>query len=285
MIPAASYGISAAARAVEPTLRPGDRIVVLDEEFPSNVLPWRRVSRETGAHLVTVPRPRDHDWTSALLAESLGAAPLDLGGVRPDFLVAAGYKWLLAPYGVGVMYVAPATSAAVVHSRPFDSAMSQHRLTSDDPTPDRAATDTAPSTRRAITSPALAAPVGPFSHAVRAGPERDLVYVSGQVGQDPDAGTLVPGGTAAEAERALRNVAAVLAAAGLGLDDVVKANVYLADMHDFAALNAVYARHFRAPYPARTTVAVAALPLGARVEVEVVARGRADGPDGPGAAS
>jgi 2-iminobutanoate/2-iminopropanoate deaminase len=159
--------------------------------------------------------------------------------------------------------------------------MSQHRPTSD-PTSHGASTDPAPSGRRAITSPALATPAGPFSHAVRAGAERDLVYLSGQVGQDPDTGALVAGGTAAGAERALLNVAAVLAAAGLGPDDVVKANVYLADMRDFAALNAVYARHFRAPYPARTTVAVAALPLGARVEVEVVARARADE---PGAAS
>jgi 2-iminobutanoate/2-iminopropanoate deaminase len=156
--------------------------------------------------------------------------------------------------------------------------MPEPRQTSDDPTADRAPADTAPSPRRAITSSALATPAGPFSHAVVAGAERDLIYVSGQVGQDPDTGALVPGGTAAEAERALRNVATVLAAAGLGLDDVVKANVYLADMGDFAALNAVYARHFRAPYPARTTIAVAALPLGARVEVEVVARGPAAAP-------
>ena len=150
VIPAASYGLSTAARALEPTLKAGDRIVLLDEDFPSNVLPWRRVAQETGAVIETVPTPADGDWTAAVLAalgqgarvlaaghchwtngarldlvaigaaaraagaalvldatQSLGALPLDLGAVAPDFLVAAGYKWLLCPYGFSLLYVAP----------------------------------------------------------------------------------------------------------------------------------------------------------------------------------
>ncbi len=128
-------------------------------------------------------------------------------------------------------------------------------------------------TRIAITSSTLAPPVGPFSHAVRTGAgERELVYLSGQVGTDVATGRLADGGTAAQADQALRNIAVVLEAGGLTMADVIKANVYLVDMNDFAAMNAVYARHFDTPVPARTTVAVAALPLGARVEIEVVAR-------------
>ena len=114
--------------------------------------------------------------------------------------------------------------------------------------------------RQAITSAAIATPVGPVSPAVL-------------VGQDPSTGTLVVGDTAAEAEQALRNLASGLAAAGLATD-VGKVNAYLADTRDFVAFNAVYERRFRAPYSARTTVAVAALPLGARVEIEAVARAR-----------
>jgi 2-iminobutanoate/2-iminopropanoate deaminase len=125
--------------------------------------------------------------------------------------------------------------------------------------------------REGINSPQLPVPVGPFSHAVRDG---DRVYLSGQVGQDPATGKLVVGDVAAQAEQAFKNLAAVLAQVGSSLDDVLKVNVYLVDMADFAAMNGVYARQFAQPYPARTTVAVAALPLGARVEVEVVARCR-----------
>ena len=113
--------------------------------------------------------------------------------------------------------------------------------------------------------------IGPYAQAVAAG---DLVFCSGQVGLDPASGRLVPGGVAAEAARALENLAAVLSAAGLGLGDVVKTTVYLVDLVDFAAVNEVYARHFRAPYPARATVGVAALPVGARVEIEAVATRR-----------
>jgi 2-iminobutanoate/2-iminopropanoate deaminase len=125
--------------------------------------------------------------------------------------------------------------------------------------------------REGINSAQLPAHTLPFSHAVRDG---DRVYLSGQVGQDPRTGELVAGDVTAQTEQAFKNLALVLADAGSSLDDVVKVNVYLVDMADFAAMNAVYARQFSQPYPARTTVAVAALPRGARVEVEVVARVR-----------
>jgi 2-iminobutanoate/2-iminopropanoate deaminase len=123
--------------------------------------------------------------------------------------------------------------------------------------------------REAFMSDRTAPSVGPFSPAVRGG---EAIYLSGQVGQDPATGRLVEGGVAAQAEQALRNLAAVLEAAGRTLDDAVRVGVYLADMGDFAAMNEVYARHFAAPYPARTTIGVAALPLGAVVEIDLVAR-------------
>jgi 2-iminobutanoate/2-iminopropanoate deaminase len=119
-----------------------------------------------------------------------------------------------------------------------------------------------------ITSDRLAKPVGPFSPAVRDG---DRVYASGQVAQDPATGKLVVGGVAAQTEQILRNLETIVTAAGKSLADVVKVNVYLTDMRSFAEMNEVYAKHFAAPYPARTTVAVAALPLGAEVEIEMIA--------------
>jgi 2-iminobutanoate/2-iminopropanoate deaminase len=120
-----------------------------------------------------------------------------------------------------------------------------------------------------ITSPALAPPVGPFSQAIDAG---GFIYVSGQVGQDPTTGELVAGGIAAETERVLQNLSAVLKAAGKSFDDVVRAGVFLTSMSDFVAVNGVYAKHFRQPFPARTTIAVAALPLGACVEMDLVVK-------------
>src|SRR5213078_2106823 len=123
--------------------------------------------------------------------------------------------------------------------------------------------------KTAITSPELAPPVGPFSQAVDAG---GFIYFSGQVGQDPTTGRLVAGGIAAETERVLRNLSAVLKAAGRSFDDVVRAGVYLANMNDFVAMNGIYAKHFSQPFPARTTIAVAALPLGACVEIDLVAK-------------
>jgi selenocysteine lyase/cysteine desulfurase len=148
LVPAASYGIATAARAIEPRLRPGDEIVVIAEEFPSVVLPFKRVAQETGARLVTIAAPEE-DWTAAILArmdtkvktlavsschwtngahidlraigkacrdvgaalvvdgtQSVGAMPFAFAEIAPDFLVVAGYKWLLFPYGVGVLHVA-----------------------------------------------------------------------------------------------------------------------------------------------------------------------------------
>lgn len=109
----------------------------------------------------------------------------------------------------------------------------------------------------------------PFSAGVRAG---KTLFLSGQVGVDPATGVLVRGGVAAETDQIFRNIASVLAAAGKTLGDVVKTNVYLAHMDDYAAMNTAYARAFEAPYPARTCIGVAALPLGARVEIEAVVR-------------
>jgi selenocysteine lyase/cysteine desulfurase len=149
VIPAASYGLSAAARAIEPQLQAGDGILLIEEEFPSNVLPWRRIAQEKGVHIVTVPVPADGDWTKAILqrldrrirvaalspchwtngafidlaavrqacnatgswlvvdaTQALGAMPFSIEEIQPDFLTAAGYKWLLCPYGFGLMYVA-----------------------------------------------------------------------------------------------------------------------------------------------------------------------------------
>lgn len=112
-------------------------------------------------------------------------------------------------------------------------------------------------------------PVGPYSQAIEAD---GWVWCAGQIGLDPQSGELVRGGAAAEAERALRSLEAVLDGAGASLGDVVKTTVFLADMADFAAVNEVYARFFPDPPPARSTFAVAALPRGARVEIEAVAR-------------
>jgi 2-iminobutanoate/2-iminopropanoate deaminase len=113
--------------------------------------------------------------------------------------------------------------------------------------------------------------VGPYSQAVESG---DHVFLSGQTPIDPATGQLVEGEVGEQARRCVDNLSAVLAAAGLTLDDVVKVNVYLTSMDDFAAMNEVYASRFTEPYPARTTVAVAGLPLGARIEIELVARRR-----------
>src|SRR5262245_49425525 len=123
--------------------------------------------------------------------------------------------------------------------------------------------------KTAITSPELAPPVGPFSQAV----ESDgFLFLSGQVGQDPKTGKVVEGGIVAETERVLQNHSAVLKAAGKSFDDVVRAGVFLTSMSDFAAMNGIYARYFSQPFPARTTIAAAALPLGAWVEIDLVGK-------------
>ncbi len=150
VVPAASYGLSAAARAIEPHLRSGDRILVIEDEFPSNYLPWKRTAEESSAAVAIVRTPPHGDWTRAILntidrtvrvvavsgchwtngayidleaigeacrdvdavfvvdaTQSLGAMPFSVESVRPDFLVAAGYKWLLCPYGFSLAYVSP----------------------------------------------------------------------------------------------------------------------------------------------------------------------------------
>lgn len=150
VVPAASYGLSTAARAIEPHLQSTDKILVVAEEFPSNVLPWRRTALQTGASLKTVPAP-EHGWTQAILdgidknvkvvavstchwtngafidlvpisracrelgvilvvdaTQTLAAMPFSIEEVKPDFLVAAGYKWLFCPYGFSLLYVSEA---------------------------------------------------------------------------------------------------------------------------------------------------------------------------------
>jgi 2-iminobutanoate/2-iminopropanoate deaminase len=120
--------------------------------------------------------------------------------------------------------------------------------------------------------------IGPYSQAkvVSLGQGvGHLVFTAGQLGLDPQTGELVSGGVGEQTDRALRNLAAVLAGASLTLVHVVKTTVYLVDMADFEAMNQVYARHFPESPPARTTIAAAGLPRGARVEIEVVAAGPA----------
>jgi len=122
--------------------------------------------------------------------------------------------------------------------------------------------------RQAISTTSAPAAIGPYSQGIALD---DLVFCSGQVGLDPASGALVEGGVEAQAERALQNLGAVLDAAGCTFADVVKTTVFLADIDDFAAVNAVYARFMADPPPARSTFAVGALPKGARIEIEAIA--------------
>ena len=137
--------------------------------------------------------------------------------------------------------------------------------------PTAATTSGAPT---AISTGQAPAAVGPYSQGVATGSvPGSLVFVSGQVPLDPATGTLVEGGIAAQAEQVLANLGAILQAAGLGYDNVVKTTVLLADIADFAAVNEIYARFFTGPVlPARAAFGVAALPLGAGVEIEAVAQ-------------
>ena len=123
--------------------------------------------------------------------------------------------------------------------------------------------------RKHVESPRGPAALGPYSAAVWAG---DLLYLSGQTPVDPKTGELISGDVEAQTHRAFDNLEAVLGDAGLSLDHVIKCNVYLTDMDNFAAMNAAYSTRFAKPYPARTTVAVRALPRKALVEIEMVAR-------------
>jgi 2-iminobutanoate/2-iminopropanoate deaminase len=111
--------------------------------------------------------------------------------------------------------------------------------------------------------------VGPYSHAVEAG---GTVYLSGQTPIDSATGKLKEGGIKAQTEQCFKNLFNVLKAAGLTPDDVQKVNVFLTDMKNFSEMNEVYEKQFKAPFPARTTIGVAALPLGADIEIEMIAR-------------
>lgn len=122
--------------------------------------------------------------------------------------------------------------------------------------------------RQAITTSGAPAALGPYSQAIVSG---DLVFCAGQLGLDPDTGELAVG-IEAQADRALRNVSAVLDAAGCSFADVVKATIFLADINDFAAVNAIYATFIVDPAPARSTFAVGSLPKGGLIEIEVTAR-------------
>src|SRR5258708_5449020 len=123
--------------------------------------------------------------------------------------------------------------------------------------------------KTAIISPELTPPVGPFSQAIEVG---GFLYFSGQVGQDPATGKVVAGGIVAEMERVFQNLSAVLKAAGRSFDDVVGAGEYLPDINDFLAMYCVFAKHFHPPFPARTTIGVSALPLGACIEIDLVVK-------------
>ena len=122
--------------------------------------------------------------------------------------------------------------------------------------------------KQAVSSPDAPKAIGPYSQAVRAG---QLLFLSGQVPLDPATGQIVDGDIAAQTHRVFKNLGAVLAAGGRSFADVVRTTVFLADMNDFAAVNAVYGEYFTEPYPARATVQVARLPKDARVEIDLIA--------------
>lgn len=111
--------------------------------------------------------------------------------------------------------------------------------------------------------------VGPYSHAVESG---DTIYLSGQTPIDSSTGKLIEGGIATQTEQCFRNLFNVLEAAGLTPDDVMKVNVFLTNMDDFKAMNEIYQKQFSTPYPSRTTIGVASLPLGAMIEIEMIAK-------------
>ena len=122
--------------------------------------------------------------------------------------------------------------------------------------------------KHAVSSPDAPAAIGPYSPALRAG---QLLFVSGQVPIDPATGQMIEGDVAAQTRRVLDNVGALLLAADRSFADVVRTTIFLADMNDFASVNAIYAQYFSEPYPARATVQVARLPKDARVEIDVIA--------------
>jgi 2-iminobutanoate/2-iminopropanoate deaminase len=144
----------------------------------------------------------------------------------------------------------PSRTPAVIESDLTPAAMEPGR------TPAAIETDRAP------------AAIGPYSQAVRSG---HTVYLAGQIALDPETGNLVEGGIEAETRQVMENLGAVLEAAGLGFGDVVQSQVFLVDLEDFGAMNEIYGEYLSPPYPARATVQVAALPRGARVEIQFVA--------------
>jgi 2-iminobutanoate/2-iminopropanoate deaminase len=125
--------------------------------------------------------------------------------------------------------------------------------------------------KQTVTSINAPAAIGPYSQAVKAG---NFVFLSGQLGINPQTGEFVEGAVAEQAEQVFKNILAVLSEAGLDFEQIVKTTVFLADMADFAAMNTVYAKYFKEPYPARSAVAVKTLPKNALVEIEVIAEGK-----------
>jgi 2-iminobutanoate/2-iminopropanoate deaminase len=122
--------------------------------------------------------------------------------------------------------------------------------------------------REAVSTPSAPAAIGPYSQAIRAG---SLLFVSGQIPIDPATGAMVEGDVASQTHRVFQNISAILQAAGASFEHVVRTTVYLADMNDFGAMNAVYGTYFSSPAPARATVQAARLPKDARVEIDVIA--------------
>ena len=122
--------------------------------------------------------------------------------------------------------------------------------------------------REAVASPGAPKAIGPYSQAIRCG---NLLFLSGQIPLDPESGTVVEGGVTVQADRVLQNISAVLATAGASFANVVRTTVFLQDMNDFAAMNAVYAKYVVDPPPARSTVQVSRLPKDVLVEIDVIA--------------
>lgn len=122
--------------------------------------------------------------------------------------------------------------------------------------------------KKAVEAPDAPKAIGSYSQAIIA---NGFVFAAGQIGSDPKTGQLVEGGIEEQTEQVLKNIAAVLKASGSSMQDVVKTTVFLADINDFAKMNEIYARHFAAPFPARSTVQVARLPRDAKIEIEVIA--------------
>lgn len=125
--------------------------------------------------------------------------------------------------------------------------------------------------RQAVATDHAPKAIGPYSQAIIVRGTGNLVFVSGQIPIDPATGEFVPGDVKAQTDRVMRNLAAILEAAGTSLDAVVRCTVYLADMNDFAAMNEVYGSYFTQPAPARATIQAVRLPKDARVEIDVIA--------------